>query len=274
VAKNDAVARSRTPAPARVATAPLARASRPDVVRLLPSGRSLLLGFGLVAFAAGAYGVARMTPLFAVRAVDVRGAPPEVRAKVLSVLEREIDTSLLALRGDSILQRVAALPDVVSATYDRDFPHTLRVLVRPERPVAVLRRGRESWLVSARGRVIERLPPRSRPGLPRVWLRRTVRVEVGEFLGDRGGNLAVRAVARLGSARLARRVRGAVLSSRFGLVLVLRSGVEIRFGAASDLALKLAVVERIVPLLPSETTVLDVSVPARPVSTTNPQLGG
>ena len=35
--------------------------------------------------------------------------------------------------------------------FDRDFPHTLRVRVRLERPVAVLRRGPDAWLVSVLG---------------------------------------------------------------------------------------------------------------------------
>ena len=45
-------------------------------------------------------------------------------------------------------------PSVVAAArYDRDFPHTLRIFVEPEQP-AVVRRGADSWLVSARARVI------------------------------------------------------------------------------------------------------------------------
>jgi hypothetical protein len=65
------------------------------------------------------------------------------------------------------------------------------------------------------------------------------------------------------------------------LVFGLRSGLELRLGDASDLALKLAVAARILPLLGGSADYLDVSLPARPVAgsassaaVTNPQPTG
>ena len=109
--------------------------------RLVPSGPSLLAGFVLVALAVASYGVARETPLFAIRDIEVRGGPPDVRARVRRALEPLAGESLVGLRAQDLDRRIASLPDVVGVTHDRAFPHTLRVYVRAERPLLVLRRG-------------------------------------------------------------------------------------------------------------------------------------
>ena len=51
-------------------------------------------------------------------------------------------TSLLELNGSAVQRALAPLTDVSTASYDRAFPHTLRVLIRPETPVAVRGAGR------------------------------------------------------------------------------------------------------------------------------------
>ena len=52
------------------------------------------------------------------------------------------------------------------------------------------------------------------------------------------------------------------------LTLRLRSGLEMRLGEPVDVALKLAVAARVIPLLDADTTYLDVAVPERPVAGT------
>lgn len=259
----------RQPVPVRVPTQPLPL--RPELSRLLPSGRSLLAGFGILALAAGSYLLARGTPLFAIDAVEVTGGTADAQAQVRRALRSEHGKSLLAISGESVLQRLEGLPTVRAASFDRGFPHTLRIRILPERPVAVLRRGGDSWLVSGRGRVIERLQRGARRGLPRIWLRRSASVRAGEQLADAGGLSAARALALLREKPVAGGVRGAVFG-RDGLRLALRSGVVIRFGPPTDVALKLAVAQRVVPLLPAGTAVLDLTLPERPVADPNPQV--
>jgi hypothetical protein len=62
--------------------------------------------------------------------------------------------------GARIQRRLDRLPHVHLLAYDREFPNRLRVRVSVERPVAVLRRGSDRWLVSAEGRVLRRLQAR------------------------------------------------------------------------------------------------------------------
>ncbi len=233
----------------------------------LPSGGSLLVGLALLALAAGAYVAARQTSTFAVARIEIAGASPDVRTEVRRALAPLLGTSLLALDGGSLERRVESLPSVVSVGYDRAFPHTLRLTVVPETPVAVLHRGAETWLLSGRGRVVERIPPRTYPALPRIWVPHATQVAAGDFVQPDGAGSAARALS-LGSRFPARIVTAAI--THHELVLRLRSGLELRLGEPTDVRLKLAVARRALHGLPAGAAYLDVSVPGRPVAGTQP----
>jgi cell division protein FtsQ len=239
------------------------------LARLLPSGRSLLVGFALLGVAAGAYEIARSTSLFAIQRVEVVGAPPEAAARIRSALKPVAGTSLVTLEPDAVEERVAALSEVASVSFDRSFPHTLVVTVRLEEPAVVVRRGEESWLVSLRGRVVRPLEPGARSGLPRVWVAPATRLTAGGYVGDPAAERAIRAVAALRVEPLPTAVRS-VRGERGELAFRLVSGLELRLGTEVDLGLKLAVAARILSDLPPRwqggPTTLDVSVPERPVA--------
>lgn len=237
---------------------------RLELSRFAPSGRSFATGLALLVLAGGLYAVARGTSAFEVREVAVVGATPEVAADVRRALATARSESLLSLRLGELETAVERVPMVAAASFDRAFPHTLRVTVVPERPVGVLRQGMHSWLVAGSGRVVGTLAPGERGALPRLWLRRDVHVELGRPVG--GQTLrAVQAVAPLAERPLPVRV-ASVRAGKTELTLVLRSGVEVRLGDEADRALKLELARRILPSLTPEETYLDVSVPARPVA--------
>jgi cell division protein FtsQ len=244
-------------------------------LRALPSGRSLLVGFAIVAAAAGLYELARVTPMFALTRIEVVGAPPSVAAHVETALAPLKGSSLLALDGSKVDRRLAGLADVAAATYNREFPHTLRVVVRPEHPVAVVRRGAGAWLVAASARVITPLRPRSRPGLPQVWLTQSADPQVGAALTDRLALRAVRALALARRAKLHLRVR-VVRAHPHELTFLLASGLELRLGDVRAVPVKLAVAARILPQVLGQSgyAYLDVSVPERPVAGVKSQPGG
>ena len=253
-----------------VATLPRTpRVARAVPPRFLPSRRSVAAGFALLALAAGAYVAARETSTFAVGRIDVSGAPPEVRAQVRRELAPLVGTSLLALDGGKLLRRVEALPSVVSAAYDRSFPHTLRLTIVPETPVAILHRGTETWLLSGRGRVVERVLPRTQLLLPRIWVPTATPVSAGAFVLPETVGAAARALALV--VRFPARIATAAMSHG-ELVFTLRSGLELRLGAPTDVRLKLAVARRALRVLPAGSLYLDVSVPVRLVAGTNPQV--
>jgi cell division protein FtsQ len=230
--------------------------------RFAPTPRSLVVGLGVLAMALGGYLLARESSLFAIDRIEVRGASPQVAHQVDAALVSVVGRPLVGLDGSSVLDKVDALPTIVSASYDRAFPHTLRITVVQERPAAVLRRGADSWLVSSRGRVMERLPSTAVPTLPRIWISTRTTVQAGAELTAAGAATAAHAAGLAGA--FGHRV--ASVSDTGGLLVFhLRSGIELLLGRG-DVKLKVAVAERVLPLLPAGATYLDVSNPGRPVS--------
>lgn len=243
---------------------PKARAfGRLDLSGLAPSGRSLATGLAIAALAVGAYLGARTSSAFSVQELAVTGATPAVAAQVREALGHARGESLLALRLDTLEQQAEGVPTVAGVSFDRAFPHTLKIAVVPERPVAVLRQGSTSWLAAASGRVTSMLDRGARPALARIWLTRDVQVRVGDTTA---GPLraALRAVTPLVGKPLPVRI-ATVRATDTELTFVLRSGLELRLGDRSDLRLKLALARRILPALAGASGYLDVAVPERPV---------
>ena len=249
------------------AVAPLPRrlsGERVDLSRLVPSGRSLGIAFLIALGALCAWLGARETGVFAVRTVDVGGASPAVASDVRKALASTRGTSLLKVDLDQSLHLVESIPTVEGARFDRAFPHTLRVVVVPERGVAIIRQGADSYLVARSGRVMGTTDRHDRPKLARIWVDRSVKLVVGDATtGDL--RTAVAAVAPLAGSHFPGRV-SSVTATSDALTLRLRSGLEIRLGDALDVPLKLAVAARVIPLLDTETAYLDVAVPERPVA--------
>lgn len=256
---------------------PLRARRRVDVLRFTPSGRSLAIGAALILVAAGLYGLARESSMFALQRIDVVGAPPELAAEVQTVLRSYRGRSLVVVDGASVEQHVDGLAAVRTSVVDRAFPHTLRVRVIPEVPVAVLRRGADSWLVSARGRVIAPIERGGHHLLPRIWLPPRTEIEIGALLADEPGGLAARSLAAFVGSGFPQRI-SFVRALDGQITLGLRGGLEVRLGSPVDLGLKIAVAHHLLPALalPGEggPDYLDVAVPERPVAGRNPQPSG
>ncbi len=235
----------------------------------------MLLGLGLLLAAFGGYVGARETSVFAVRTIDVRGGTPQIRASVRASLTDEVGLSLLQVDGGTIERRLAGLSFVRGFTYDRAFPHTLRITIRPERPVLVLRQSDRAYLVSASGRVLRSLARPRLSGLPRLYVTKDVNVSVGAPLPPAAA-AAAGVLAPLSGAPLPGGVH-MVEEGKRGITLVLGGGLELRLGDLGDLRLKLAIARRILRVTGAATTgsgYLDVSVPERPVLSANSQVVG
>ena len=197
-----------------------------------------------------------------------------MRGQVRRALEPLRGTSLVSLDGAALEARLEALPTVVSATYDRSFPHTLRIVLKREWPALVLRRGSEAYLLSTDGRVLQRLVHYRLSSLPRLYVPGDTRIAVGETVA--GAMLAAgTSLAPLRGAPLPGGVRF-VVSNDKNLTFVLgASHFELRLGDTGDLRLKLAIARRILRqtgAVGAGAGYLDVSVPERPVLFANPQV--
>jgi len=251
-------------APARTQALPVVRRRAPVVRtwRWLPSGRSLALGLALVALAGCAYLVALESSIFAVQRIDVRGAPPELAGRIRAALAPLEGTSLVSFSRSAADRRLADFPEIASVGYDRDFPHTLHVQVTVEQPVAVLRRATDAWLVSGTGRVLSVLGSGKYPPLPRIWLAAETSVGVGETV-ETGRALAVADALR--HTHLHMHVLAVRDDGDGQLALQVAGGREIRLGDTTNLAIKLAVADALLPNA-QDALYVDVSVPTRAVA--------
>ncbi len=235
--------------------------------RVLPIALAALV---LVSAAVGIYFAARQTGIFALRRIEVDGAPPGVAVRIRRTLEPYVGRSLVRFDSGAAARRLSGIAEIANSRFDRAFPHTLKVYVRTERPVAVLRQGSDAWLVSSTARVLQRLE-RPYPRLPRIWLPRSADIAVNATLGGLGAQ-GVAALAPLRPLRIGGDVRQ-VRTGPGELTLVLGSGTELRLGDSGDLRLKLAIARELLPVTGGASYV-DVSVPERPVAGYNPQVAG
>jgi cell division protein FtsQ len=232
-----------------------------------PSVRVLAIVAIVVAVVVLGYAVARFTSLFALEGIEIEGGTRAARADVREAGEPFLGASLVSLDQDELRQELLALPTVRSVRIDRAFPHTLRVSVVPERPLAVIRSGSEAWLVSERHRVIRSVKPES-VGRPVVWTLPGTALEPGRIVQGENTGLALEALRRLPD-KFPVKVDSARASGG-EITLILAGGAELRLGRADAVALKLAVAARVLRTLSASEragiTYLDVSVPERAVT--------
>jgi cell division septal protein FtsQ len=226
----------------------------------------LIVGFAIVLLAVAAYAAARGTSMFAVDGIEVTGARPSVVARVEAALAPIQGTSLVSLDAAAIDRRLEELPDVRLVSYDRAFPHTAKIVVSAERPVAVLRKGSQAWLVTDRGRVLEQLDDASGWSLPRIWIADAAVPGNGEVLDAEEGLAPALLLGRVlwADRSFFQRVKEARAVGG-QLVLVLGTGTEVRLGTADDLPLKLAVAKRVLDQVEASPQYVDVSVSERAV---------
>ena len=241
-----------------------AAGARLDLARFVPSGLSLLVTLGAVLAVGVAYLVAYASPVFAVERVEISGAPPELVREVNAVTREVTGRSLVGIDVDEVEGKLRALPAVAGVSVDRAFPHTLVVRIAPERPVAVVRRGASSWLVTGSGKLIRRIETGTQRQYPRLWLARGATLRAGGVVPP-AFVTATRALAEAYSVGLGSRVKG-IRPEGEELTLVLRRGTEIRLGRPTEVGLKLTVASRVLRLVDSSTSYVDVSVPQRAVA--------
>ncbi|HEV2590359.1 MAG TPA: cell division protein FtsQ/DivIB [Gaiellaceae bacterium] len=247
----------------------------PEIGMLVPTGRSLLVALAILLAAGGAYAVARETSIFAVRILDVRGGTPAIRAQARAAIGGDVGKSLLRVGGADLADRLSTVTGVRSFRFDRRFPNTLEVVITAERPVLIIRQGKTAFLVSSTGRVLRSLGNPRLSSLPRLWLPTKADAPlVGKPLPAAEAAAAI-AVGPLRSATLPGHVE-AVTSNATQLTLTLASGFQVRLGDVGDLHLKLSIARRILRMtgVTAGAGYVDVSVPERPVLSTNSQVGG
>jgi cell division septal protein FtsQ len=226
------------------------------------------------AVAAGAVELAylwvKSSGTFALRSVAVRGGTESDRLAVRDAVARAAaGSSLLAISPARVAQAIETVPTIHLASVDRDFPHTLRIAIVPERPVALARgSGNYRSLVAASGRVLRVFTPREgAPALPRIW--------PGSERPAAGGTLRAASVQAALDALAARprdfraRVANVKVEPERGIVMRLSGGLDIVLGPPLALDRKLRAAAWVLRHYPTGAERLqliyaDVSAPNRP----------
>jgi cell division protein FtsQ len=239
-----------------------------------PSARALSIAVSLVAAVGLLYLGARETSVFALEDLEISGVSASVRGSVEAAAKPYVGESLVALDRDELRRQLESLSTVRSVRMDRAFPHTLRIAVVPERPLAVVRRGPDAWLVSEDGRVIRELERGRRNIRTNVWTGSDSSFAVGGTVADDELRAVLDALRRVPDGFPARVSTARVEDEE--VTLVLASGSELRLGEPTALPLKLAVAARVLDSLSAEERAdlgyLDVTVPALPVGGDKSQL--
>ena len=236
----------------------------------VPWRRAAGIGAGVAAAVALLYVGARETSVFAVRTIEVSGGPPAVRAAVRAAAASVAGESLVGLDGDALVDELEALPSVRAASYDRAFPSTLRIFVRPERPVALVKVRSDRWILSKRGRVIRPAPADLAGPLPQFRLSHAAALRPGAFVTDPGARTILAALAVV-PQRFPATIRSVRLRAG-ALTLGLRTPwgqPELRLGEPVEVDVKLVVAGLVLRSIPAANRhsvgYVDVSVPERTV---------
>jgi len=178
--------------------------------------------------------------VFVLRSVAIRGGTESDRVAVRDAVARvAAGRSLLALSPSGLAGAVESVPTIRLATVDRDFPHTLRIAIVPERPVA-LAKGIVGYrsLVAASGRVLKVFGPNdTAPSLPVIW--------TGQERPLPGGSMRTAPVEAALDALAARppdfraKVTNVKYDAKNGIVMRLSSGLDLILGPPLELKSKL-----------------------------------
>ncbi|HEY2868762.1 MAG TPA: FtsQ-type POTRA domain-containing protein [Gaiellales bacterium] len=207
--------------------------------------------------------------IFAASQVSVTGATPKVDALVRAAVAHDVSgTSLLRVDASSLAAELEAIPDVKTASVDRAFPHTVAVSVVMERPAALVRAGKASYIVSVDGRVL-RAVKKAGDTMPRLVLPPSSQPAAGHTVdsAQMRSALHVLAVAPHRFPATIAKLRK-VVASPGGVVAVFGHGLQVRLGTAGSLDLKLHVAARVLVRMGDSirrsVAYVDVSAPARP----------
>jgi cell division protein FtsQ len=231
-------------------------------IRRRASPRVIATVGAVVALLVGAWFLLRDSSLVAVKKVTVLGASGPDASRIRSALEASAKTmTTLDVNMGDLNMAVAPYPVVKSLQVSTQFPHGMRIRVVEQVPVAAISVAGRSIAVAGDGtllhdvRVSRSLPAIAMPVPP-----------AGSRLTD---SQALNEVAVLAAApyQLLARVGEASSSTAHGVVVQLRSGPAVYFGAPTRLDAKwLAVAAVLADSGSAGASYIDVTDPQRPAA--------
>ncbi len=211
----------------------------------------------------------RFTPFFAVNEVTVTGNEQVTSSQVLEAAEVSNGAPLLTAPLSTIEDRVESLDAVADARVVRDWPSTLKIVVRERRPVGYVTTTAGVGLVGSDG-LIYRHDDREPDDLPSLPTPASDDVGTGYSTQLDDGELAAFEVAIELPRALQRSVASVAAADERSVELTFDDGVVVRWGSSGESDVKSDVVGlmRQRPGWATQFTVLDVTSPDAPAFST------
>ncbi|MGH2951762.1 MAG: cell division protein FtsQ/DivIB, partial [Solirubrobacterales bacterium] len=223
-------------------------------------GRIALIAATLAVLSGGYFFYLRDSSLVAVTDVEVvgvRSGEPQAIIAEFDAAAREMST--LHVDRERLDGIAAGFPTIESVSADANFPHGLRIEVTERPPVLIARAGGQVVAVAADGALLAGIEIGADAGLPTLELERAP-------TGSRLEGTPLEQALAVGAAPDALRglIERVTYSDQFGVELVLRGGIPVRFGNGSRAAQKWAAAATVLADRKLDTlTYVDVRVPER-----------
>ncbi len=227
-------------------------------------GRIALVAVLAAVLAGGYFGYLRDSPLVAVTDVEVVGVrsgddPRRIVAELDSAA-REMTT--LHVDRERLERIAAAFPTIESVSVDPNFPHGLRIEVTEHEPALIARSGGQVVAIAADGTLLAGIQLPDDSALPTLELAEPP-------AGDRLEGTPLEQALVVGAAPEPLRplIEKVGHSNDFGVELVLRGGIPVRFGTGLRAAEKWRAAAAVLADGKLEAlTYVDVRVPERPAA--------
>jgi cell division protein FtsQ len=219
----------------------------------------VLIALAVVAIVVGGLAVLGSS-LFAVDEVDVEGAVYTDDDALAAVVDDLRGTPVLRVDTGAAERELEAIPWIEDARVTTDFPHRVRIEIRERTPVLAFQAGDDRYRVIDRdGRVLDVLDGEPVKYLQLSSTEPAPALAAGQF-APKGFGAAASMVEALTPEMASRAESVEVAPDGSDLRLELDGGIEVRFGAAEDLVVKLVRLQTVLDDHADEPiSVIDVS---------------
>lgn len=213
-----------------------------------PSWRVLAAGAAGAGLLAAGLLITSLQSPFAVSAITIEGAGPDLQPAVAATIPIAIGDPLRGVDADALAAQIGALDGVASASVGWAWWNTLSVVVVEQTPVGVVASKGGFTVLDAAGEPIRQVGQRP-AGLPLI-----------EAPSPAARQVALGAAQQLPLGLLGQ-TDAVIVAAGGALQLRLAAGGTVEFGSVADLPEKLAVLEQ---LLPIGAQHYNLTVPERP----------
>lgn len=207
------------------------------------------------------------SPMFLLKSSDISisGSNEWVsKQRIYLIASTQVNKSLFLVSSQEVIGQLNDIPGVTEAKVTKDFPHGLNIVIRAQRPAAMLKTKDSSRLtaVDAKGRVLNAVANVSIKGIPVIEV-----ADRAKIFNNRAVLEAVKIVSSLPESMRARVTKVSAKTQDSVETELGDIKRTIVWGNSSQLELKKAIVAKIIddPSKMGDKKQLDVSSPVRPI---------